>query len=224
MSTIQVNGQEVSAAKDTNLLEFLREELNITSVKNGCSEGSCGACMVLVDGKASKACLLNTAKLEGKKVVTVEGLSPREKDVYSWAFANAGAVQCGFCMPGMVMTAKGLVDANPEPRPEEITKALALNLCRCTGYVKIEKAILDSARIFKEGTPVPDGHEAPLGVGSSVERSDARGKVLGTGIYVDDMKVPGMLHGAVLRPRRPGSRCSGSTPPRRWRCRASRPS
>ena len=200
MSTIQVNGQEVSAAKDTNLLEFLREELNITSVKNGCSEGSCGACMVLVDGKASKACLLNTAKLEGKKVVTVEGLSPREKDVYSWAFANAGAVQCGFCMPGMVMTAKGLVDANPEPRPEEITKALALNLCRCTGYVKIEKAILDSARIFKEGTPVPDGHEAPLGVGSSVERSDARGKVLGTGVYVDDMKVPGMLHGAVLRP------------------------
>ena len=93
MSTIQVNGQDVSAAKDTNLLEFLREELNITSVKNGCSEGSCGACMVLVDGKASKACLLNTGKLEGKKVVTVEGLSPREKDVYSWAFANAGAVQ-----------------------------------------------------------------------------------------------------------------------------------
>ncbi len=200
MSTLQINGQGVTAAKDTNLLEFLREELNITSVKNGCSEGSCGACMVLVDGKPSKACLLNTGKLEGKRIVTVEGLSPREKDVYAWAFANAGAVQCGFCMPGMVMTAKGLVDANPEPRPEEITKALALNLCRCTGYVKIEKAILDSARIFKDGAPVPDGHEAPLGVGECVERSDARGKVLGTGVYVDDMKVPGMLHGAVLRP------------------------
>lgn len=200
MTTLQINGQEISTAKDVNLLEFLREELNITSVKNGCSEGACGACMVLVDGKASRACLLQLPKLEGKKVLTVEGLSPREKDVFAFAFSNAGAVQCGFCMPGMVMSAKGLLDAIPDPKPEEVTKGLTPNLCRCTGYVKIEKAILDSARLFKEGTPVPDGHEAPLGVGSSVERNDARGKVLGQGVYVDDMKVPGMLHGAVLRP------------------------
>ncbi len=200
MTTLQINGQEISTSKDVNLLEFLREELDITSVKNGCSEGACGACMVLVDGKASRACLLQLPKLEGKKVLTVEGLSPREKDVFAWAFSSAGAVQCGFCMPGMVMSAKGLLDANPDPKPEEVTKGLAPNLCRCTGYVKIEKAILDSARIFKEGSAVPDGHEAPLGVGSSVERNDARGKVLGQGVYVDDMKVPGMLHGAVLRP------------------------
>jgi len=200
MSTLHVNGQVVTTAREGNLLEFLREELNITSVKNGCSEGACGACMVLVDGKASRACLLAMPKLEGKKVVTVEGLSPREKDVYAWAFSNAGAVQCGFCMPGMVMSAKGLLDANPAPSAGDVTKGLAPNLCRCTGYVKIEKAILDSARIFKEGTAVPDGHDVPLHVGSAVERSDARGKVLGTGVYVDDMKVPGMLHGAVLRP------------------------
>ena len=202
MTTLHVNGQEVTTTKNVNLLEFLREEMNITSVKNGCSEGVCGACMVLVDGKASRSCLLNMAKLEGKKVMTVEGLSPREKDVFAWAFSSAGAVQCGFCMPGMVMSAKGLLDANPDPAPGEVTKGLAPNLCRCTGYVKIEKAILDSARIFKEGTAVPDGHDAPLGVGSSVERSDARGKVLGMGVYVDDMKVPGMLHGAVLRPQK----------------------
>ena len=199
MSTLQVNGQDVSTTKEMNLLDFLREELNITSVKNGCSEGACGACMVLVDGKASRACLLSTTKLDGKKVLTVEGLSAREKDVYAWSFANAGAVQCGFCMPGMVLTAKGLVDVHPDPGPEEITKALALNMCRCTGYVKIEKAVVDSARILREGSPVPDGHAVPLSVGAGVLRADARDKVLGIGTYVDDMKVPGMLHGAVLR-------------------------
>jgi selenium-dependent xanthine dehydrogenase len=203
MPTLQINGQDVTPIRDMNLLDFLREELNITSVKNGCSEGVCGACMVLVDGKASRACLLNTAKLEGKKVVTVEGLSPREKDVYSWAFANAGAVQCGFCMPGMVMSAKGILDANPDPKPEEISKSLAVNLCRCTGYVKIEKAILDSAQIFREDSPLADSHDTPLGVGAKIQRADARSKVLGTGIYVDDMKVPGMLHGAVLRAPKP---------------------
>ena len=199
MSTLQINGQEIITSKDMNLLEFLREELNITSVKNGCSEGTCGACMVLIDGKASRACLSKTSKLDGKKVVTVEGLTPREQDVYAWSFANAGAVQCGFCMPGMVMTAKGLIDANPDPRPEEITKSLALSMCRCTGYVKIEKAVLDSARMFRQDLPVPADSDTPLSVGSRVCRADARDKVLGTGLYVDDMKLPGMLHGAVLR-------------------------
>jgi selenium-dependent xanthine dehydrogenase len=199
MSTLQVNGQEITTSKDMNLLEFLREELNLTSVKNGCSEGTCGACMVLIDGKATRACLSKTSKLDGKQVVTVEGLSAREQDVYAWSFAKAGAVQCGFCMPGMVLTAKGLVDAHPEPRPEEITKALALSLCRCTGYVKIEKAILAAARMLREHTPIPAEAETPLSVGSRVCRTDARDKVLGTGLYVDDMKFLGMLHGAVLR-------------------------
>ncbi len=199
MSTLQINDREITTSKDMNLLEFLREELNITSVKNGCSEGTCGACMVLIDGKASRACLSKTSKLDGKKVLTVEGLTPREQDVYAWSFANAGAVQCGFCMPGMVMTAKGLIDANPDPRPEEITKSLALSMCRCTGYVKIEKAILESARMLREDTPVPADSDTPLSVGSRVCRTDARDKVLGIGLYVDDMKLLGMLHGAVLR-------------------------
>jgi selenium-dependent xanthine dehydrogenase len=182
-----------------NLLDLLRDELNITSVKNGCSEGACGACMVLLDGKPSRACLFNTSKLEGRKVITVEGLSQREQDVFAWSFANAGAVQCGFCMPGMVISAKGLLDANPDPRPEEITKALGQNVCRCTGYVKIEKAVLDSARLLRDNAPVPLDSDTPLSVGSRICRTDVRDKVLGTGQYVDDMKVPGMLHGAVLR-------------------------
>jgi selenium-dependent xanthine dehydrogenase len=106
-------------------------------------------------------------------------------------------------MPGMVMSAKGILDANPDPKPEEISKSLAVNLCRCTGYVKIEKAILDSAQIFREDSPLADSHDTPLGVGAKIQRADARSKVLGTGIYVDDMKVPGMLHGAVLRAPKP---------------------
>ncbi|BDU78762.1 selenium-dependent xanthine dehydrogenase [Mesoterricola sediminis] len=200
MATFQVNGRTVETSRDMNLLDFLREELDITSVKNGCSEGACGACMVLLDGKASRACLFNTAKLEGRKVVTVEGLTDREKDVFSWSYANAGAVQCGFCMPGMVISTKAILDANPDPRPEEISKALGLNVCRCTGYVKIEKAVLDAGRMLREGAPVPSGEETQLAVGERICRTDAREKALGEGKYVDDMKVPGMLHGAVLRP------------------------
>ena len=196
----RVNGTEVAAPQDVKLLTFLREELDLTSVKNGCSEGSCGACMVLVDGTPTRSCLTTTAKVAGKSVVTVEGLSDREKDVYSWAFANAGAVQCGFCMPGMVMTAKGLVDARPEPAPEEVAKALQFSMCRCTGYVKIEKGILDAARLLREGAEPPDEHAVPLSVGAKVLRADAREKVVGGAKYVDDLKVPGMLHGAVLRP------------------------
>ena len=203
MATLQINGREVVTSKEGNLLDFLRDELNLTSVKNGCSEGACGACMVLVDGKASRACLFNTAKLEGKRVLTLEGLSPREKDVYAWSFAQAGAVQCGFCIPGMVISAKGLLDANPDPRPEDVTKALALNMCRCTGYVKIEKAVLESARLLRENLPVPGEAATPLSVGARICRTDAREKVLGTGLYVDDMKRPGMLHGAVLRAPKP---------------------
>ncbi|MDX9735722.1 MAG: molybdopterin-dependent oxidoreductase, partial [Thermoanaerobaculia bacterium] len=199
-ASFRVNGKEVTTSHDVTLLTFLREDLDVTSVKNGCSEGSCGACMVLVDGKPTRSCLTTTAKVAGKSVVTVEGLTEREKDVYSWAFANAGAVQCGFCMPGMVMTAKGLVDARPEPAPEEVAKALQFSMCRCTGYVKIEKGIQDAARLLREGEEIPDEHSVPLSVGAKILRADAREKVLGGAVYVDDMKVPGMLHGAVLRP------------------------
>ncbi len=209
MSTLQINGQEITTTRDMNLLEFLREEMNITSVKNGCSEGVCGACMVLVDGKPARACLQKMDKLDGKRVLTVEGLSAREKDVYAWAFANAGAVQCGFCMPGMVISAKGVLETNPDPAPEDVSKALAINICRCTGYVKIEKAILDSARVFKEGAAVPPAREIPLSVGAGILRTDARDKVLGKSTYVDDMKVPGMLHGAVLRPPKARIRIRG---------------
>ena len=201
MFTLPINGQEYTTDQDMNLLGFLRDELRLTSVKDGCSEGACGACMVLVDGKASRACLFTTAKLAGRAVTTVEGLSLREREVYAWSFASAGAVQCGFCIPGMVISAKGLLDANPDPKPAEVKRALQGNLCRCTGYAKIEQAVLTAGRMLREQLPIPE--PGTYGIGDRMPRPDARAKVLGTGEYVDDMAVPGMLHGAVLRAPKP---------------------
>ena len=134
MSTFTVNGQSVTVEENRKLIRFLRDELRLTSVKDGCSEGACGTCTVLIDGKATRACIPQTDKLEGKTIVTVEGLTDWEKAVYTWAFGEAGAVQCGFCIPGMVMSAKGLLDTNPDPTREEAAFAIRTNICRCTGY------------------------------------------------------------------------------------------
>ena len=133
MSTFTVNGQSVTVEENRKLIRFLRDELRLTSVKDGCSEGACGTCTVLIDGKATRACIPQTDKLEGKTIVTVEGLTDWEKEVYTWAFGEAGAVQCGFCIPGMVMSAKGLLDTNPDPTREEAAFAIRTNICRCTG-------------------------------------------------------------------------------------------
>lgn len=201
MFAITINGSLYSAPEDGNLLEYLREELRLASVKNGCGEGACGACMVLVDGKAVRACLLTLAKVNDKQVITVEGLSEQEKAVYSWAFAEAGAVQCGFCIPGMVISAKGLLDQNLAPNAGEIKKALQGNLCRCTGYVKIEKAISMAAKALREGfIPPPAGSYR---IGERLPRVDAQEKVTGTGQYADDLKLPDMLYAAVLRSQYP---------------------
>ena len=113
---------------------------------------------MLIDGRPTKACIPQTDKLEGKSVVTVEGLTDFEKQVYTYAFGMAGAVQCGFCIPGMVMSAKGLLDVNPAPTREEAAYAIRNNICRCTGYVKIIDAILLAAELFRKGEvpPVPE--------------------------------------------------------------------
>ena len=125
MATFTVNGTRVSPENDQNLLRFLRDELHLTSVKDGCSEGACGTCTVLIDGKPTKACVPRTDKLDGKTILTVEGLSDFEKQVFTYAFGEAGSVQCGFCIPGMVLSAKALIDTNPDPTREEAAAALA---------------------------------------------------------------------------------------------------
>ncbi|ATW27151.1 (2Fe-2S)-binding protein [Candidatus Formimonas warabiya] len=124
------------------LLDFLREDLGLTGTKEGCGSGDCGACTVLLDGKPVNSCLALAIEVDGHDIITVEGLSKENVlDPLQQAFIDEGAVQCGFCSPGMLMTAKGLLDENPHPTEQEIRKAIAGNLCRCTGYVRIIQAI-----------------------------------------------------------------------------------
>ncbi|MDR2432992.1 MAG: selenium-dependent xanthine dehydrogenase [Treponema sp.] len=193
-----VNGKQVQGNADTKLLDFLRRELRLTAAKNGCGSGACGACTVLADGKPLRSCVTPLGRVEGKNVVTVEGLSEREKNVYTFAFAEAGAVQCGFCIPGMVLSAKALLDTGSNPDKEAIRRAIRSNICRCTGYVKIVEAINIAARLFRENAPVPVTKFSGL-LGENFHRLDAEAKTLGTGKYVDDLEFEGMLHASALR-------------------------
>ena len=205
MATFTVNGQTVQAEKNQKLIRFLRDELRLTSVKDGCSEGACGTCHVLIDGKATKACVPSTDKLEGKTILTVEGLSDWEKAVYTYAFGEAGAVQCGFCIPGMVISAKALLDANPTPTREEAAFAIRNNICRCTGYVKIIDGILLAAEIFRNGK-LPEEKKTGYGVGERAVRVDVAEKVQGYGKYPDDLYVDGMLYASAVRSKYPRAR------------------
>lgn len=198
MYEFTVNGQKITAAENGNLLDFLRGSLGLTSVKNGCGEGACGSCMVLADGRAVRACLQQLKNLSGKSVVTVEGLSEREKSVYANAFAEAGAVQCGFCIPGMVISAKGLLDAEPCPTAEQVSEAIKGNICRCTGYKKIIEAILLAAKMLRENDAVPSVRFSGA-LGENLPRADAAKKVLGTAKYAADLIFDGMLHGSAVR-------------------------
>lgn len=128
------------------LLDLLREDLRLTGVKEGCGEGECGACTILLDGRAVHACMVLAGQLPGHEVTTIEGLAPiGELDVLQEAFVRHGAIQCGYCTPGMIMSAAGLLRANPRPSEEEIRLALSGNICRCSGYVQIVAAVKDAA-------------------------------------------------------------------------------
>ena len=205
MATITVNGKPTQTERDMPLIDYLRDVLRLTSVKNGCGEGACGACTILVDGKKQRACILTTRKADGKAVTTVEGLTPREKDVYAHSFAHAGAVQCGFCIPGMVLSAKALLDENLRPTRAQVKQAIRGNICRCTGYAKIEDAILLAADILREGSPVPMAMDNGL-LGRDLHRVDAAAKVLGTGVFTDDIMLEGMIYAKALRSKYPRAR------------------
>lgn len=133
---------EIKVDDDETLLHVLREKLDLTGTKRGCDTGSCGACKVIIDGVAVNSCKILAYKAENKKIYTIESLATPEKlHPIQEAFIEAGAVQCGYCTPGMIMTTKALLDKKSSPTEAEIKKALSKNLCRCTGYVKIEKAV-----------------------------------------------------------------------------------
>ena len=142
---LRVNGEEYEVLTEVNktLLEVLREDLGLTGTKRGCDLGTCGACTVLIEGKPYLSCLTLAADVQGKEIMTIEGLhKDGELHPLQKAFVEKGAIQCGFCTPGMILTAKAFLDERPHPLEGEVKKAISGNLCRCTGYVKIIEAIL----------------------------------------------------------------------------------
>jgi selenium-dependent xanthine dehydrogenase len=189
-----VNGVPVAVRADhPHLLAALREELDITSPKDGCSpSGQCGCCTVLVDGRAVVSCQQPLAKVEGRSVTTLEGFDPAERDRFADAFAACGGLQCGFCIPGIVVRAKAQIDKKgADLSREDMARHLGAHLCRCTGYVKVLDAI-EAVAAGKELEPVRAG-----GIGSSGARYEAAELTLGDRGYVDDLRVPGMLHAAL---------------------------
>ena len=151
--TFKINGRpiEISVKRNWTLLRVIREELDLTGAKPGCEKGDCGACKVLLDGKAVNSCTTNIMKVQGREVTTIEGLAKDGRlHPIQEAFIESGAVQCGYCTPGMIISAKSLLNENPDPTEKEIRNYLDNNLCRCTGYVKIVEAIQLAARKLKE--------------------------------------------------------------------------
>jgi selenium-dependent xanthine dehydrogenase len=187
---------EADVRPGMSLLELLREECGVTSVKDGCApEGSCGACTVLVDGKAVVSCAQDAGRAEGRTVLTQDGLPEAERERWADCFVASGASQCGFCSPGIVMKAEAMLAKSPDPSRKEIARALAGNLCRCTGYVKIIDAV-EFAAAARRGEPVPEPDWGGK-VGSRTGRYQGRELALGDKAYVNDLTAEGMLHAAI---------------------------
>jgi len=203
--SLRINGRpkQVVAGPDLLLIDLLREGHRLTSVKQSCDrKGQCGACTVIVDGKATLACLTKVERLDGADILTVEGLgTPENPHLIQEAFVLAGAIQCGFCTPGMIMAAKALLDANPNPTTEEIKKAFRHNLCRCTGYVSLLEAVKLAGRFLRgeirpeDVRPKPD---APK-MGVSHPRPSAMAKACGVAAFGADIEMPGALEAAAVR-------------------------
>jgi len=194
-----LNGRPVGAeaTQGMSLLELLREVCGLRSMKDGCApEGSCGACTVLVDGRPAVSCAQPASRAEGRAIITVEGLPDDARDAWAEAFVETGATQCGYCTPGIVMKAEGLLAREPAPDEATIRRALAGNLCRCTGYASVVQAIERVAETRTTGVRRPRasgrGH-----VGEPAPRHRGREQVLGERPFVGDLRVPGMLHGAL---------------------------
>jgi len=210
--TLSINGMKHSFYADASrtLQDALRSDLNMTGTKNCCNDGYCGACTLLMDGAPVKSCLVLAVEAQETKLQTIEGLGTNEElDPIQEAFIEHGAAQCGMCTPGMIMSARGLLNENPNPTVDEIKEAIKGNLCRCTGYVKIIDAIAAAASTIPAKSQPETGKVVQQGkrvAGHSVPRVDGREKVTGRADYVVDMSFPGMLHGEILRSPVPHAR------------------
>ena len=199
---LNVNGRPVKLMVDPQkpLLKVLRDDLRLTGTKEGCNEGICGACMVLMDGIPTTSCKLPVEKAIGKKVLTIEGLGTRDNpDQIQRAFVAVGAAQCGYCTPGMILTTKALLDRNPNPTREEARQAIKRNLCRCTGYKKIIDGIMLAAELRKN----PDAYKEPdikdLRLGGRIPQLNSWGKVTGSLQFGTDFYMEDMCYAKVLR-------------------------
>ena len=208
---LSVNGQRrrVAPGPSRTLLDVLRDDLDLTGAKKACDNGECGSCIVLMGRKPAKACLLAPGRAVGRDITTIEGLAPRSSDAapessalhpLQQAFLEAGATQCGFCIPGMIMKAEALLIANNNPSRADVIRSLSKNLCRCTGYVKIIDAVLQASRLMRSNA-APERSRPATGrtVGVSVPRLDSPGTVDGRAKYAADLKMDGMLHARILR-------------------------
>ncbi len=201
MPTIRltVNGvpRTLDVAPGETLLETLRERCGIRSLKDGCApQGQCGCCLAIIEGQAKTTCAITAEKCDGKRIVTLEGVEPSERELLAHSFVATAGLQCGFCTPGIALKTKHLIDAKPSPTKAEILTALDPHLCRCTGYVKVIDAVEMYARA-KQGVPPPGLLESG-GVGSSLPRYQGLALALGDRAYVADLSRDGMLHGALV--------------------------
>ena len=195
MTRFTLNGADVEVGEHPHLLAALREELDVTSPKDGCSpSGHCGCCTILLDGKAVVSCQTSLDKIAGRAITTLEGIEPGERRRYADAFAATGALQCGFCTPGILLRCKALIDKDPALTRDKAARHLGAHLCRCTGY----HPILDAVEALARGEESAVAVEAPTGLGRRAVKYQATDMALGDKPYVDDLRVPGMLHAAVV--------------------------
>lgn len=210
--TITVNGEiRQMDADGKTLLDVLREDLRLTGAKKACDNGECGSCIVAMNGKPTKSCLLGADRAAGRDIVTIEGLAPEARGIkpgddisvlhpIQQAFLEKGATQCGFCIPGMIMKTATLLQNKPNPSRDDIVKGLSKNLCRCTGYTKILEAVEYAAQLINEGrSGVTPGVGDGAAVGGNVARLDSPATVTGEAVYAADMQMEGMLHAKLLR-------------------------
>ena len=206
-----LNGIQTNFKADPKrtLLEVLREDLGLTGTKQGCdNEGLCGSCTVIIDGKARRACRTSIGEVCGRRIITIEGVATAAiLHPIQQAFIDCGAVQCGFCTPGMILAAKALLDSNPNPTRAEIRHAIQGNLCRCTGYAKIIDAIDQAAGVLRgEQNAHPYTSQYPVIIGSDLRRIDSLERVTGVSKYAGDLTFPDMLYVKVVRSRHPFAR------------------
>lgn len=202
---MKINGRKVCkyVAPSMRLADFLREELHLIGTKKGCNAGECGTCSILLDGVLKKSCMIPVVKADNCEILTIEGIGLEGLSIIQRSFMKVGAVQCGYCTPGMIMAATSLLKKNKNPNRIEIRRGLSGNICRCTGYAKIIDAIELARDILNNeksmdclDSIVPDTDKI---IGSCTERVDARGKVTGALEYAADMKMPRMLHMHLVR-------------------------